>query len=225
MRVSSLLAAAGLLTAGLVAAPVQASAAGSCSLYAPGRIAIGSSFRTITINEGPNCAAAGVVDAAWSPTHPTKGPIDIIIYQNSDRSQPFDIYGDDPIGVWTWRPEGAFDASDNTVFQYTPTTDVRLASYSRVTPTRTGTKVTVKTLAGRWWQSGDKLIGWSGARGQIQYRTPGTTTWHGLKDVSSSSTGTYSYTYSTSAVRDYRVVIYDATNKTIWGSTSPTVRK
>lgn len=225
MRVSSLLAAAGLLTVGLVAVPVPASAAGSCSLYAPGRIAIGSPFRTVTINEGPNCAAAGVVDAAWSATHPTKGPIDIIIYENSDRSQPFDIFGDDPIGVWTWRPEGAFDASDNTVFQYTPTTDVRLASYSRVTPTRTGTKVNVKTLAGRWWQAGNKLIGWSGARGQIQYRTPGSTTWHGLKDVYSSSAGTYSYTYSTSAVRDYRVVIYDATNKTIWGSTSPTVRK
>ena len=225
MRLPSILAAVGLITTGLVTAAPTASAAGACSLYAPSRIAIGSPFRTIAINQGPNCAAAGVVDAAWTATHPTRGPIDIIIYENSDRSEPFDIFGDDPLGRWTWRPEGAFDASDNTVFQYSPTTDVRLASYGRVAPTRTGSKVNVKTLAGRYWQAGERFIGWSAARGQIQYRTLGTTTWRGLKEVYSTSAGTYSYTYTTSAVRDYRVVLYNATNNTIWGSTSPTVRK
>lgn len=225
MRLSPLLVSAALTAAGVVALPTTAQAAGSCSLYAPGKISIGTSLRTITINEGPNCAAAGVTDAAWTAVHPTAGDIDTIIYENADRSEPFDIFGDDPLGKWTWRPEGAIDAGNNEIFQYSPITDVRLASYSRITPTRTGTKVNLKTLANRWWGTGDKFIGFSGARGQIQYRSPGTTTWHGLKDVYSSSTGTYSYTYNTTLTRDYRVVIYDASTNTIWGSTSPTVRK
>jgi hypothetical protein len=223
MRLPSLLAAVGLATAGLVATAPAATAAGSCSIYAPSKLAIGAPFRTITIEEGPNCTAAGVTDAAWTAVHPTKGPIDIIIYENGSRSETFDIYGEDPIGKWTWRPEGAFDAIDNEVYQYTTYTDVRLASYGRVYPTRSGSKVNIKTLAGRYWQSGAKFIGWSSARGQIQYRTPGTTTWHSLKEVYSTSTGTYSYTYSTTAVRDYRVVYYNVS--TIWGSTSPIVRK
>ena len=225
MRLSPLLAAAALTTIGAVALPATAQAAGSCSLYAPGRISLGTSVRTITINEGPNCAAAGVTDAAWTATHPTAGQIDTIIYENGARSQPFNIFGDDPLGKWTWRPEGAFDAADNQIFQYSPVTDVRLASYSRITPTRTSAKVNLKTLANRWWGNGDKFIGFAGARGQIQYRTPGATTWRGLKDVYSSSTGTYSYTYDTTLTRDYRVVIYDAPTNTIWGSTSPTARK
>ena len=37
------------------------------------------------------------------------------------------------------------------------------------------------------------------------------------------STAAYSYTYTTSAVRDYRVVFGDVS--TMWGSTSPIVRK
>ena len=172
----------------------------------------------------PNCAAAGVVDAGWTAVS-TAGDVNSIILENSARSGSFYVFGDDPLGKWTWRPEGAFDAADNQIFQYTPVTDVRLASYSRITPTRTGTKVNLKTLANRWWGNGDKFIGYASARGQIQYRTPGTTTWHSLKDVYSSSTGTYSYTYNTTLTRDYRVVIYDAPTNTIWGSTSPAVRK
>ncbi len=220
-----MLAAVGLASAGLVAAAPSASAAGTCSLYVPSKLAIGASFRTITINEGPNCAAAGVSDAAWTAVHSTAGDIDSVVYLDGDRSEPFDIYGDDPVGKWTWRPEGAFTASNAEVYQYTTYTDVRLASYGRVYPTRSGSKVNIKTLGARWWGAGDKFIGWSYARGQIQYRTPGTTTWHALKEVYSYSNGTYSYTYSTTAVRDYRVVFYNATNNTIWGSTSPVVRK
>jgi len=40
-----------------------------------------------------------------------------------------------------------------------------------------------------------------------------------LKEVYSNSTGAYSYTYTTSAVRDYRVVF--PTISVMWGSTSP----
>jgi hypothetical protein len=223
MRLLSLLAAAGLVTGGVVAAAPAASAAGTCSMYVPSRFSIGQPYRAITVPQGPNCAAAGVVDAAWIAYHPTEGPVNGALYENKARSTPVDLYDTMPIGRWTWRPQGAYDANSNDVYQYTTYTDVRLASYGRVTPTRSGTRVNVKTTAMRYWQGGSKFIGWSGARGQIQYRTPGTTTWHALKEVYSTSTGAYSYTYTTSAARDYRVV-FGATS-TIWESTSPIVRK
>jgi hypothetical protein len=224
----SLLAAAGLVAGGAVAAAPAATAAGTCSVYVTSRFSIGQPYRAVTIPQGPNCATAGVVDAAWYAYHPTKGLVGPgTVYRNSSRSTTIDLIDGLPLGRWTWRPNGAYDATGNAVYQYTTTTDVRLATYGRVVPTRSGTKVNVKTTAMRYrqsdyWQSG-KFIGWSGARGQIQYRTPGTTTWHGLKDVYSTSTGAYSYTYTTSAVRDYRVVFTDVS--TMWGSTSPIVRK
>lgn len=63
--------------------------------------------------------------------------------------------------------------------------------------------------------AGEKFIGWAYARGQIQYRVNGGTVWHPLKDVYSNSSGAYSYTYSISAARYYRMVLYDAANQTI----------
>ena len=224
MRLLSLLAAAGLVAGGAVAAAPAASAAGTCSLYVTSRFSIGQPYRAVTIPQGPNCAAAGVVDAYWIAYHPTQGPVNDAVYADRARSTTIDLYDDEtPLGPWTWRPAFATDANDNDVYQYTTTTDVRLATYGRVTPTRSGTKVNVRTTAMRYWQGGHKFIGWSGARGQIQYRTPGTTTWRGLKEVYSTSTGAYSYTYTTSAVRDYRVVFRDIS--TMWGSISPIVRK
>jgi hypothetical protein len=224
MRLLSLLAAAGLIAGGAVAAAPAASAAGTCSMYVPSRFSIGQPYRDITVPQGPNCAAARVVEAFWFAYHPTKGDVGLGAgYQDSARSTKITLVDTMPIGRWTWQPSVAFDANFHDVYLYTTYTDVRLASYGRVTPTRSGTKVNVKTTAMRYWQGGHKFIGWSGARGQIQYRTPGTTTWRALKDVYSTSTGAYSYTYTTSAVRDYRVVFGDVS--TMWGSTSPIVRK
>jgi hypothetical protein len=223
MRIASLLAAAGLVTAGLVASAPAANAAGSCSLYIPSRLAIGHPYRAVTANQGPNCVTAAVVDAAWAAYHPTQGVVNVVIYENRDRSEIVDLYATMPPGRWTWRPGYAYDANDAEVFQYTTYTDVRMASYGRATATRSGSKVNVRTTAMRYWGAGEKFIGWAGARGQIQYRTPGTSTWKGLKEVYSYSNGTYSYTYSTTASREYRVVLRDV--PTIWGSTSPAVRR
>jgi hypothetical protein len=223
MRLLSLLAAAGLVAGGVVAAAPAASAAGTCSMYVPSRFSIGQSYRTITVPQGPNCAAVGVIDASWFAYHPTKGEVNHVMFLDHSRSEIVELWDVMPIGRWTWRPGAAYAAYGLPVYQYTTSTDVRLATYGRVTPTRSGTKVNVKTTAMRYWQGGHKFIGWSGARGQIQYRTPGTTTWRALKDVYSTTSGTYSYTYTTSAVRDYRVVFGDAS--TMWGSTSPIVRK
>ena len=223
MRLRSLLAATGLLATTLVTAAAPATAAGTCSAYVPSRISVGQYFKSYRINEGPNCASAGVVYASWDGVHPTQGQQDILIF-NGTRSTDWDVYDwNVPLGRWTWRPGLAYDSSYDDVYQYTTYTDVRLASYGRVTATRSGSKVNIKTTARRYWTTESRFIGWAGARGQIQWRTPGSSTWHGLKDVYSNSAGAYSYTYSTTASRDYRVVLNPVS--TIWGSTSPSVRR
>lgn len=224
MRRLSLLAALGLASAGLVTATPAATAAPMCSLYLQSTISIGAEYREITAKEGPNCAAAHVTDAGWLAYHPSYGdePINGGYFESGSRSEPVAIISEMPLGRWSWKPEGAY-AGDVPVAQYGPyTTDVRLASYARVVATRTGSSVNLKTTARRYWAGGDQFIGW-GARGQLQWRTPGSTTWHGLKDVYSTSTGAYSCTYSTSASRDYRVVLNAV--PTIWGATSPVVRR
>lgn len=223
MRLRSLLAAAGLITAGLVAATPAANAAGTCSLYVPSKFSISQPYRAINVVEGPNCASAGVVDAAWLAYHPTQGVVNGAIFENSARTEVVELYDTMPLGRWTWRPEGAYTAADAEVPQYTYNTDVRLASYARVTAARSGSRVTIRTTAMRYWVSGERFIGWNGARGIIQYRTPGTTTWRSLKEVFSNTAGVYSYSYTSAAARDYRVVT--RATGVIWESTSPAVRK
>ncbi|TCN34878.1 hypothetical protein EV644_118128 [Kribbella orskensis] len=225
-RLTALTATIGLAVAGLtaIAAPT-ATAAGTCSAYIPSRVSIGQPYRGITIRAGSNCQSAQMDWAAWEAYHPTQGYQTSVLFDYPSFSDTWDLYSwDAPLGRWQWRPAGAYDANSNEIYQYGPYyTDVRLSSYGRVTATRSGSRVVVRTAAARYWGAGEKFVGWAYARGQIQYRTPGTSTWRGLKDVYSNSSGTYSYTYPTSAARYYRVVLYDAANKTIWGSTSPQV--
>jgi len=222
-RLTTLIAATSLAVTGLTVVAPTAQAAGSCSLYIPSRISIGTPYRAITARLGPNCSAAGVDWANWDGYHPTQGLQEILIFDGTTTTT-WNLYSWEPIGRWQWRAEGAYDPDSNPVFQYGPYyTDIRLASYGRVTATRSGSRVNVRTSAYRYWGDGEKFMGWAYARGQIQYRTPGSNTWRGLKEVYSYSNGTYSYTYTTSAGRYYRVVLYDAPNKTIWGSTSPQV--
>jgi hypothetical protein len=226
-RLTGLIAASGLAVAGLTAitAPT-ATAAGTCSAYIPSRVSIGQPYRAITIRAGANCASAQMEWAAWDAYHPTQGYQEMAYFDYPSFSDTWDLYSwNAPLGRWQWRPAGAYDRIDfNEIYQYGPYyTDVRLASYGRVTATRSGSRVNVRTTAARYWGDGEQFMRWAYARGQIQYRTPGTSTWRGLKEVYSSSSGTYSYTYTASAARYYRVVLYDAASKTIWGSTSPQV--
>jgi hypothetical protein len=223
MRVLPLLVATGLVTAGLITTAPAATAVGMCSLHVPSRFSIGAPSRAVTVTEGPNCAAAGVVDAVWLAHHPTTGVVNGAIFEGGARSEVVELVDAMPLGRWTWQPGGAYDAAGDTVAQYSPYTDVRVASYGRVAAKRAGAKVKLRTTAARYWQGGSRFIKWAGARGQLQYRTPGSTTWHGLKEVYSDPSGTYSYTYTTTAARDYRVVL--RATGTIWESTSPAVHR
>jgi hypothetical protein len=222
MRLASVLAAAGLLSAGLVGAAPAAQAAGTCSLQVPSRVVISTPYRQITTRLGSDCVASGTVYASWDAIHPTQGWQTIAIFDETT-TDFWDLYDFEPLGRWTWRPSLAWDYNSDDVAQNTRYTDVKLGSWSKVTATRYGSKVSLATSAVRYSPTYERLIPWAGAYGQLQYKVPGTTTWRALKTVYSTSTGTYRYTYTTTAVRDYRV--YFPATSVIWNTASATVRK
>jgi hypothetical protein len=196
--------------------------AGTCSVVVPNRVAISTPYRGIPVRLASNCASAGVVYASWDGYHPTQGWEAILIFDEST-SDIWDLYDWEDLGRWTWRPGSAWDADYDDVAQNTPYTDIKLASWTALTATRSGTKVTLNVSVARYAYSLDKFVSWAGAVGQIQYRVPGTTTWQPLKSVTASSTGKYTYAYTTSAVREYRV--YFPATAYIWNVASPTVRR
>ncbi|MFC7489729.1 MULTISPECIES: hypothetical protein [unclassified Knoellia] len=141
-----------------------------------------------------------------------------------DLDPPPYIFDHTSPGRWTWRPvSGYVDQRDSTREltadeMNTPAVDVRVTSRAGITATRSGGKVTVSTRATRFWTSTAAFGTWGGAVGLIQYRVPGTTPWLGLKNVASDPYGRYSYTYTVSARREYRVLLFNATH--VFGGSS-----
>lgn len=207
-------------------APKQANLSpGACSMYIVSRVAVTSPTKDIVVPFGANCREAEVRFASWGGYPPSLPDYAVMNFLGAPTdTATWRVNGTGPLGRWEWRPEGAAGPDWTQVYQYGPySTDVRYGSYGRVTATRSGSKVNVRTSAMRYWGGGSRFIGWSDARGQIQWRTPGTNTWNGLKEVYSTTSGTYSYTYTTSASREYRVIL--RATPQIWESTSPTVRR
>jgi len=226
MRLAPVLAAVGIVSAGLVSAAPPAQAAGTCSLQVPTRLTISQPTRAITVRFGSDCVSSGTYRAVWDAFHAI-GWQTSVVYDRNHGSGTSDTWVLDSDvhtpGRWTWRPNDAYDGNFNAIAQNTRYTDVKYGSWSRVTATRYGSRVTLSTTAARYDWFHARFIPWAGAYGQLQYRVPGTTTWRALKTVYSSSTGTYRYTYTTTAVRDYRV--YLPATSWIWNTASATVRK
>jgi hypothetical protein len=203
-----------------VSAPAPASAAATCSVNAPTRWTISSPFKTTNISLGSDCAAG--THAAWEAVA-SSGTVDALVYDGT-RTEPFDVYDDDPLGRWTWRPADCFSADfSEQCTQNTRTMDVRLGGWSGLTATRSGSKVTLTTSAARYAYSVDKFVPWTNVRGTVQYKSPTSTTWTSLKYVYPASNGRYTFAYTSSSTRDYRVVFPDTT--LIWGHTSATLRR
>ena len=203
-----------------VSAAAPASAAATCSVNAPTRWTISSPFKTTNISLGSDCAAG--THAAWEAVA-SSGTVDALVYDGT-RTEPFDVYDDDPLGRWTWRPADCFSADfSEQCTQNTRTMDVRLGGWSGLTATRSGSKVTLTTSAARYAYSVDKFVPWTNVRGTVQYKSPTSTTWTSLKYVYPASNGRYTFAYTSSSTRDYRVVFPDTT--LIWGHTSATLRR
>jgi hypothetical protein len=228
-----------------------ATAAPTCSLKIPTKVAIYQAYQAIALNRGDDCKAAGVFDALWDG----KRPDGVLKYQAIlafDEPDFWLVFHTDSLSVYTWHPSGARAYSDvtlatdgrtaatppirttggqspqattTTVPQNTPTTDVRLGSSVGILASgrSDGTGVTITARAHRWAITPAAPIVYAGASGSIQYRPNGGSTWTVLTSFTLNSNGEYPYTYKPTQLRDYRVVVYDA--QYIFGGISATWTK
>lgn len=205
--------------AALATAPT-ASAAAQCTLSAPAKVAIAKPYTVINLTAKGACTRSNGF-ATWDLVHSYYGPSDMALFDGTTKDT-WAIYDWEHLGSYTWTPDWATDGDYNDQSQNSVRTSVRLKSYSAVSVSRKGSKVTVKTQTNRYGITARKTIVHAKAPSVIQYRTPGTSTWRNLKNVTSNSSGKGSYTYTSKAKRDYRLVTKDTS--TVWGSTSATKR-
>lgn len=201
--------------AALATAP-SASAAAQCTLSAPAKVFIAKPYTEIKLRASGSCTW-GEGMGAWEGIHPNHGLVAFAFF-DAKSTDAWDVYDWVKLGSYTWRPSGAYGQDYNELSQNSPKTSVRLGSWSYVGATRSGSRVTVKTQVNRYNPDTSRHTSYNKVPATIQYRTPGTSTWHNLKTVTSSSAGKASYTYTSTAKRDYRVVVKDSPS--VWGSTS-----
>lgn len=211
--------AAGVAATLTVTAGAPASAAGTCSVNIPSRWTISSPYKSIDATLAGNCAPG--TQAAWDGFS-SQGYEYSLIFDGT-RSDLLDVYDDDTLGRWTWRPGDCVSADTTACTQNTRTMDVKVGSWTGLTVTRSGSSVTVTAAAARYSASAGRFVPWAGARGTVQYKAPTATTWTPLKFVNPGSTGRTTFTHTSASPRDYRVIFVDT--PVIWGQTSATVRR
>ncbi len=204
--------------------------ASTCTVTLPNRIDVNRPYISIKFTLQSDCLLASMKSARWKATLADGDVLHTAHFQYTFEYQ-FDYFDHQRLGLLTWTPGGAIgggnpaidatasqsetappgvDGTDSVtdvpLTQNTPTTDVRVASSSTITVSRpTSTTLKINTAATRYAVTYHTFIAWAGASGQIQWRVPGTTAWNALKSVASDSAGKYSYTYTTSERREYRV--------------------
>lgn len=195
---------------------------GDCNLVVPRYERVVSADRAINVHVTGACGNNQVIHAVWFSGRTLSEANDAIVFDGNAYSGSWTLDAATRLGTRSWHPWAAVDGTGRIAYQQNaPQTTIRTGSWAGLHVTRSGNKVTINARAVRYATSLDRTIPWVGATGIIQYRPAGGSTWYGLKDVTNNASGAYSYTYSTAAARDYRV-LYTAGDY-IWGATGPSV--
>ncbi|MEP7370152.1 MAG: hypothetical protein ABI662_10870 [Dermatophilaceae bacterium] len=220
-RIVASLAAALMIAAGIGVSSPVASAAGACTLSVPNRIVIGHPYMAVTLRASGPCATSGGY-GSWVLYHPTQGGQAIAIFDGA----PTDIWNvyswDVKFGRQNWRPSWAWDGGYNDLAQNSPDVDVRLATAAWISSSRYGSTVTLKGTSLVYSTGNDSYFKRSAGAG-FQYRERGSTTWRTLKSMWTSSAGTTTMSYRSTARRDYRFVLY--TTPISWDQASATTTR
>lgn len=194
---------------------------GTCNLVPPATARIGAFITEIPVQVSGDCASQAGLKAIWYTGPSLNYSTDSITVEAPERPAWY-LFSDAQLGTRTWNGWVAVDGNNRVYAQNSPTTTVKVVSYAGLHTYRSGGKTTINTRVIRYATSLDKTIPYVGETGVIQYRPVGGSTWVGLKNATSNSQGlySYSYTYTTSQAREYRVAFKESTY--IWGSVSPT---
>ena len=197
---------------------------GTCKLVVPTAIRLTSDYEGGPLNMPSltgGCALHSGVTASWYAGGDNVSDAAYVVL--------FDVGfidgSEDPsyLGALTWKGRFAFDDQGHTYTQNSPVTTVKVGSWAGLQTARSGNKVTINTRAVRYATSYDDNIPWAGETGLIQYRATGASTWTNLKSFTTNTAGATSYTYTSTATRDYRAVYTE--QPYIWGATSPTSQR
>lgn len=213
--------AAALSLLPLAASPAPAQAAYSCSVSAPSKVSITSSYRTITGTYSEGCRRYADW-ATWSVVHPTQGPWDFFFY-DGQTSERLDWYDWSPLGTYTVRPEGAYDHNYRRMNQNTRTMTVRLGSRTAASSSRSGRYVTVKATATRYSPNAQTYRGWAGAKVSLRQKSCASCSWKWVKSGKTDSKGRVSIKAYASTNRYWQIATIDSS--TTWGKASTTLRR
>nr|WP_238356353.1 hypothetical protein [Kribbella italica] len=210
-----------LATAALIATPASAQTAAACTLTAPYRVVIGQPYKEFKLSASSICSLNGG-SSGWDLIHPSQGSQGGAYFISGTTQESWDVYDFHTIGLHTWRPSGAFDSGSNPLTQNTVKSDIRLATAAWITSKRTSDVVTLTGTSLLYSTASDSYFKRS-AKGAFQFKERGTTTWKGLKAVTTNSAGVATMSYRYSKTRDYRFVLY--TTPVSWDQASATTTR
>lgn len=210
-----------IATAGLTAAPANAKTTATCNLTAPYRVVIGQPYKAFNLYASGVCSL-GEGWSAWDLIHPSQGSQGGAFFGSGSNREIWDVYDWHTIGIHTWRPSAAYDANSNPLSQNTVQSDIRLATAAWITSKRTADVVTL-TGTSLLYSTGSNSYFKRSAKGAFQFKERGTTTWRGLKAVTTNSAGVATMSYRFSRTRDYRFVLY--TTPVSWDQASATTTR
>ncbi len=192
MRTMRMLGAAlaAVLVGGLTTTPAQAAA--PCDLAAPYRVVIGQPYKEFKLYASSICSQNGG-SSGWDLIHPSQGSQGGAYFIGTSQ-ESWDVYDFHTIGLHTWRPSGAFDSGGDPLTQNTVQSDIRLATAAWITSKRTSDVVTL-TGTSLLYSTGSDSYFKRSAKGAFQFKERGTTTWKGLKAVTTSSAGVATMSY------------------------------
>ena len=189
-------------------APARATttAAGVCDLSAPTRVAISRPSLDLPTRITGDCTATGSA-SYWILTHPSQGDVLDIGFESGATTYPWEVRSTDPIGVQSFKPNGAWDPTDQPLTQNTLTTTVKLATGAWISSSRADDVVTLRGTS-LLYSVSDNVFFKRSASGVFQYRDLGTTTWNNLKAVTTNTAGEVSMAYRYTPTREYRFALY-----------------
>jgi hypothetical protein len=214
-------AAASLLPLTLLAAP-SAQAAPTCTISTPSKVAVVSPYRTVTGTYSSGCRAYAE-SAYWYIVHPTQGLQDMFWFESGMTSEVLDWYDWNPVGVYTVRPEGAYDFDYDRMAQNTRTMTVKYGSRQYISTSRSGSTVTIAGTTTRYSPRAGKYAALSGYRVYLQSQACSTCAWKPVTSATTNRYGKVTVKRTSSTARYWRLKTVD--NSNTFGRTSATSRR
>lgn len=174
-----------MLSAGLGSVVAPAQAAPYCNIYPPSRVAIWGESQTFTYTFGAGCEVSGAAAASWRAAYPDSEEGRYVAEASWERGR--DLTGSDT--VWQWQRKGRVQwtpvGSDPGLIQNQAWTTIKFGAVSYIAARRTGGYHEVTARA--YHYTPGTVVGGiapSGGRpGQVQFRTPGSSTWRPVAGV------------------------------------------